>query len=107
MTGLLFPELLVDIHDALTEKIANASPIIELAVRNFIQQQRDTGPDDGSSATKQPTAPPGPAEPNSNQVFAEWLDSLTESGDRYQLEEIASDATTALKRLPKEEPEPA
>jgi hypothetical protein len=36
------------------EKIANAHPVIERAVRDFIQQHHDAGPEAGSSATPQP-----------------------------------------------------
>jgi hypothetical protein len=45
-------------------------------------------------------------EPDPDQVFADWLDSLKESGDRQQLEDIASEVAAALKSLPKDEPEP-
>ncbi|MBI4326847.1 MAG: hypothetical protein HY674_16525 [Chloroflexi bacterium] len=45
-------------------------------------------------------------QPNPPQVLADWLDSLKESGDRRQLEDIASDVASALKSLPQEEPEP-
>ena len=43
-------------------------------------------------------------EPDPQQVFAHWLDSLKESGDRQQLEDIASDVAAALTSLPQEEP---
>ena len=49
---------------------------------------------------------PGAEEPNPPQVFADRLDSLKESGDRQQLEEIARDVAVVLRSLPEEEPEP-
>jgi hypothetical protein len=45
-------------------------------------------------------------EPDPHQVFVDWLESLKESGDRQQLEDIASDVAAALKSLPQDEPEP-
>ena len=45
-------------------------------------------------------------EPDPHQVLADWLESLKESGDRQQLEDIASDVDAALKGLPQDEPEP-
>jgi hypothetical protein len=45
-------------------------------------------------------------QPNPPQVLADWLDSLKESGDREQLEDIARDVAAALKSLPQEAPEP-
>jgi len=218
------PEPEPDVHDALTEKVTSARPIIELAVRDFIQRHRRVGPETGSSATRRRPAPssvdgwqttcdpevestriwqlqlslfprtprevcghiglnwlaacqlhadgwlsfdprsmatlneaqeaelqvvgplvaagcdtellarllhglrrpyqyrPGSIyldwatacwrlllvaeEPNPHQVLADWLDSLKESEDRQQLEDIASNVAAALKSLPKEEPEP-
>ena len=38
------------------------------------------------------------------QVFADWLDNVKDSGDRQQLEDIASDVTAALRSLPKMNP---
>jgi hypothetical protein len=37
-----------DVHDALMEKIANAHPVIERAVRDFIQRQHEAGPEASS-----------------------------------------------------------
>jgi hypothetical protein len=45
-------------------------------------------------------------EPDPPQVFADWIDSLKESCDRGQLEDIARDVAAALKSLPLEAPEP-
>jgi len=39
------------------------------------------------------------------KVFADWLDSLKESGDRDQLKDIARDVAVALKSLPEDETE--
>ena len=50
---------------------------------------------------------PAAEEPDPQQVFADWLDSLKESGDRQQLEDIASEVAAALKSLPQDEPEPS
>lgn len=218
------PEPEPDVHDAMTEKIDNALPIIERVAHDFIQQQRDAGPQAGSPTTRKSAAQPighgwqttcgpevesariwqlqlslfpvtprefcermglnwlaacqlhadgwlsfdprsvatlneaqeaelqlvGPLvvagcdremlarllhglrrpyqyrpgsiyldwanacwrllpvaeEPNPPQVFADWLDSLKESGDREQLEDVARDVAAALKSLRQEEPEP-
>ncbi len=45
-------------------------------------------------------------EPDPQQVFADWLDSLKESGDRQQLDDLASKLAAALKSLPQDVPEP-
>jgi len=45
-------------------------------------------------------------EPDPQQVFADWLDSLKESADRGQLQDIASEVAATLKNLPQDEPEP-
>jgi hypothetical protein len=53
----LGPEPEPDVHDALTGKIAEARPVIEMAVRGFLRQH-DAGPKASSSATQLPPAPP-------------------------------------------------
>jgi hypothetical protein len=45
-------------------------------------------------------------EPDPQEVFAEWIESLKASEDRDQLEDIARDVAFALKSLPREEPDP-
>jgi hypothetical protein len=47
------PEPEPDVHDAMMEKVDKARPMIERAVRDFIQQQHDAGPQAGSSGTRQ------------------------------------------------------
>jgi hypothetical protein len=47
------PEPEPDVHDAMTEKVANARPIIERVARDFIHQQRDVEPGANSSAARQ------------------------------------------------------
>jgi hypothetical protein len=48
------PEPEPDVHDALTERITNARPIIQQAVLDFIRRQHDAGPETGSFATRTP-----------------------------------------------------
>ena len=52
------PEPEPAVHNALTEKVTNARPIIELVVRDFIRWQRDTEMEISSPATQQPLPPP-------------------------------------------------
>jgi hypothetical protein len=44
-------------------------------------------------------------EPDPQEVFAAWLESLKKSKDQDQLRDIAGSAASAIESLPEEEPE--